>query len=88
MAALNLELERAREVAARRRLEGGCSSFATIEVKSFQLPNPGGGADLLEEAACVLVPGHRRGPSNVTTLTLLLLNIFLWTGPPIATKQV
>ena len=27
----------------------------------FQLPNPGGGADLLENASMILVPGHRYG---------------------------
>ena len=46
-------------MAAKLKAEGGTGSFGAIEVKTFQLPNPGGGADLLEDASCVLVPGHR-----------------------------
>lgn len=37
------------------------SRLATIELGPFQLPNPGGGSDLLENASMILVPGHRYG---------------------------
>jgi len=61
MRSLNLELEVAREQAAREKAVHGSLSMGALEVGPFQLPNPGGGADLLEDASCVLVPGHRYG---------------------------
>ena len=59
VASLNLELETAREAAARMKLEDGAPTFGAIEITPFTLPNPGGGLDLLEEAQAVLVPGRR-----------------------------
>ena len=62
-AELAAELEEARVVAARSRLSGEASGsrLAAIELGPFQLPNPGGGADLIENACMILVPGHRYG---------------------------
>ena len=62
-AELAAELEEARVVAARSRLSGEASGsrLAAIELGPFQLPNPGGGADLIENASMILVPGHRYG---------------------------
>jgi len=58
---LNLDLEKARETAATIKSVQGCDPLGSVDVKTFQLPNPGGGPDLLEDASCVLVPGHRYG---------------------------
>ena len=33
-----------------------------LVTQTFVLPNPGGGADLLEDASFVLAPGHRENP--------------------------
>ena len=41
--------------------KGQSGRLGTLEVGPFTLPNPGGGADLLEDAAMTLVPGHRYG---------------------------
>jgi ATP-binding cassette subfamily F protein 3 len=62
-AELAAELEAARTRAARLRLSGDAtgSRLATIELGPFTLPNPGGGADLLESASLTLAPGHRYG---------------------------
>jgi ATP-binding cassette subfamily F protein 3 len=62
-AELAAELEDARVTAARMRLSGEASGsrLAAIELGPFQLPNPGGGADLIENASAILVPGHRYG---------------------------
>ena len=59
-AELNQELERAHEVAVRQRVNMGTHRGA-VETEAFTLPNPGGGADLLEESSFVLVPGRRYG---------------------------
>lgn len=57
------ELEDARVRAARMRLTGEAagSRLAVAELGPFNLPNPGGGADLLENATATLAPGHRYG---------------------------
>jgi ABC-type multidrug transport system ATPase subunit len=59
-AELDGELERAREVAARQRAAVGAHRGA-VETEAFTLPNPGGGANLLEDSSFVLVPGRRYG---------------------------
>ena len=61
------ELEIARETAARKRVGGDGAeasgsfggSIGTIEVGPFSVPNPGGGADLIDECQLTLVPGRR-----------------------------
>lgn len=59
-AELEEEMRMAMEQAARlRALEG--SYRGAIEAQAFTLPNPGGGANLLEDASFVLVPGRRYG---------------------------
>jgi ATP-binding cassette subfamily F protein 3 len=59
---LETEMAAAREAAALARTEGGGGhALGAIETGNFSLPNPGGGADLLESAAAVLVPGRRYG---------------------------
>ena len=62
-AELASELEAASERAARMRIDGEAtgSRLAAIELGPFQLPNPGGGADLLDDAVLTLAPGHRYG---------------------------
>ena len=59
---LEKEMAAAREAAAKLRTEGaGGGALGAIETGKFDLPNPGGGADLLTDAAAVLVPGRRYG---------------------------
>jgi ATP-binding cassette subfamily F protein 3 len=58
-AAMQAELEAARVRAARIRMNTGATPMGTLEMGPFNLPNPGGGADLIEGASLVLVPGHR-----------------------------
>ena len=41
--------------------EAAGSRLAVAELGPFNLPNPGGGADLLENATATLAPGHRYG---------------------------
>jgi ATP-binding cassette subfamily F protein 3 len=62
-AELASELEAACERAERMRIDGDAtgSRLAAIELGPFQLPNPGGGADLLDDAVLTLAPGHRYG---------------------------
>ena len=62
-AELASDLEAASERAARMRIDGDAtgSRLAAIELGPFQLPNPGGGADLLENATLTLAAGHRYG---------------------------
>ena len=60
-AELQEDLEKARETAARLHLTDFGAALGTLELGPFQLPNPGGGADLLENASLVLVPGRRYG---------------------------
>ena len=57
------DLERGRVAAPAARVSGAAagSRLAPIELGPFTLPNPGGGADLLENASLTLVPGHRYG---------------------------
>ena len=57
-AAVDAELEAAARRAAASRLDGK-ATLSAIDCGPFTLPNPGGGANLLEEAAFVLAPGHR-----------------------------
>jgi ATP-binding cassette, subfamily F, member 3 len=59
---LEQEMAAAREAAAQMRTDGqGGAGLGAIETGTFDLPNPGGGADLLSNAAVVLVPGRRYG---------------------------
>ena len=62
-AELASDLEAASERAARMRIDGDAtgSRLAAIELGPFQLPNPGGGADLLDDAVLTLAAGHRYG---------------------------
>ena len=62
-AELEADLERCRVAAHEARVSGAAagSRLAPIELGPFTLPNPGGGADLLENASLTLVPGHRYG---------------------------
>ena len=57
------ELDVARETAAKRRIEGSSSggngSIGTIEVGPFNVPNPGGGQDLINDCVLTFVPGRR-----------------------------
>ena len=55
------ELRDARERAARERARGTAKSLANVELGPFHLPNPGGGACLIEDASLTLVPGRRYG---------------------------
>jgi ATP-binding cassette subfamily F protein 3 len=57
---LEEELEAARITAAKMRSVQGAYKGA-IEATSFTLPNPGGGAPLLDDASCTLVRGRRYG---------------------------
>mmetsp|Transcript_28411 Transcript_28411/g.36747 ORF Transcript_28411/g.36747 Transcript_28411/m.36747 type:complete len:806 (-) Transcript_28411:246-2663(-) len=57
---LEIELEEAKIKAATSRNLLGAYKGA-IEASSFTLPNPGGGANLLEDAACTLVRGKCYG---------------------------
>ena len=62
--------------AAKSRRELGAYK-GHIEARSFTLPNPGGGANLLEDAQCILVRGHiygligRNGKGKSTMLRAL-----------------
>lgn len=56
---LQAELEFARIAAAKLRLDVGAGAVGTLELGPFNLPNPGGGDDLIENANLVLVAGHR-----------------------------
>ena len=58
MEELDRELEEARVKAARARSVEGAFKGA-IEASSFTLPNPGGGAPLLENASFTMVRGRR-----------------------------
>ena len=59
---LEKEMAAAREEAAKLRTAGeGGGALGAIETGVFDLPNPGGGADLLSNANAVLVPGRRYG---------------------------
>lgn len=58
-AAVEAELEAATRLAAQLRLEHGAAAMSAIECSSFDLPNPGGGANLLDSATFNLAPGHR-----------------------------
>jgi ATP-binding cassette subfamily F protein 3 len=54
-------LTAARERAARARVEGRARALSNVELGPFAVPNPGGGADLIEDASVTLVPGRRYG---------------------------
>lgn len=59
---LEKEMAEAREAAAQMRTDGqGSVGLGAIETGTFDLPNPGGGADLLSNASVVLVSGRRYG---------------------------
>lgn len=60
-AAITAEIEGSRVEVAKLRAKHGAGHLGSIEVGPLSLPNPGGGADLLDDAQCVLVPGHRYG---------------------------
>ena len=60
-AALASEMEAARERAARHQLRNGRGALGAQQIGPFQVPNPGGGADLIQDANLTLVPGHRYG---------------------------
>ena len=47
--------------ASRLRISDGATALGTQELGPFTVPNPGGGADLIEDVSLVLVPGHRYG---------------------------
>mmetsp|Transcript_41752 Transcript_41752/g.104344 ORF Transcript_41752/g.104344 Transcript_41752/m.104344 type:complete len:753 (+) Transcript_41752:38-2296(+) len=56
------DLSRARMEVARLRLKGDMESSSNVlETEPFELPNPGGGENLLEDVCLRLVPGHRYG---------------------------
>jgi ATP-binding cassette subfamily F protein 3 len=57
-AAVKGELDAAARQAATLRMDGH-STLTAINCGPFQLPNPGGGANLLEDASFTLAPGHR-----------------------------
>ena len=59
-AELEAEIEEAKLLAAKSRSEQGAYN-GVIEANNFTLPNPGGGAPLLENASFNLVRGHRYG---------------------------
>ena len=60
-AALADEILRGRVQVAKLRAKEGASRLGSIELGPTNIPNPGGGPDLIEDASCVLVPGHRYG---------------------------
>ena len=74
---VEVELEAARVAAARERSRLGAYKGA-LEASSFTLANPGGGAPLLEDAACTLVRGRcygligRNGKGKSTMLRALV----------------
>ena len=55
------ELREARERSARSRIDGSAKTLANVDLGPFNLPNPGGGSDLIEDASLSLVPGRRYG---------------------------
>ena len=57
---IETELRDARVAAVRARAKYGAYK-GSLDAKAFTLPNPGGGAPLLEDAACRLVWGKRYG---------------------------
>ncbi|KAK3285596.1 hypothetical protein CYMTET_6805 [Cymbomonas tetramitiformis] len=58
---LDAELQAARERAVRLQAAEGAGHMGSLQIGPFQLPNPGGGLDLLDDASCILVPGRRYG---------------------------
>mmetsp|Transcript_20548 Transcript_20548/g.33848 ORF Transcript_20548/g.33848 Transcript_20548/m.33848 type:complete len:753 (-) Transcript_20548:154-2412(-) len=60
IAEIEAELHEARVAAVKARAKYGAFR-GSLDAKSFTLPNPGGGAPLLEDAACRLVWGKRYG---------------------------
>lgn len=59
MSQLAAELRAQNHEAARLRAANGRIPLGAVVVPSFDLPNPGGGANLLEDASATLVPGRR-----------------------------
>ena len=55
------ELSTARAKAARLRVDGRGKTLANVDLGPFNLPNPGGGVDLIEDASLTLTPGRRYG---------------------------
>jgi len=62
IAEIEAELHDARVAAVKARAKYGAYR-GSLDAKAFTLPNPGGGAPLLEDAACRLVWGKRYGKS-------------------------
>mmetsp|Transcript_21509 Transcript_21509/g.44843 ORF Transcript_21509/g.44843 Transcript_21509/m.44843 type:complete len:720 (+) Transcript_21509:81-2240(+) len=58
--ALEAELAQARVEAVRSRRDMGAYK-GQLECRNFTLPNPGGGANLIEDGSCILVRGHTYG---------------------------
>ena len=58
-AAVESELSEAKRTAAKLRLADGAGELTSVACSHFSLPNPGGGANLLDDASFVLAPGHR-----------------------------
>ena len=58
---LGEELRDARRRAAEARCAGASKALANVELGPFNLPNPGGGADLIDDASLTLTPGRRYG---------------------------
>jgi ATP-binding cassette subfamily F protein 3 len=58
-ASVDAELAAASQAAASMKLSNGAAQMASVECREFSLPNPGGGPNLLDDAAFVLAPGHR-----------------------------
>lgn len=58
-ATLAAEVQAARVKAVRIQMSEGRGRLGSLELGPFVLPNPGGGAELLEDASMVLVPGRR-----------------------------
>jgi len=62
MLAMEEELEEARRSVAMSRIAGDAAGeISVVESECFDLPNPGGGENLLEDANIRLVSGHRYG---------------------------
>ncbi|EKX41356.1 hypothetical protein GUITHDRAFT_88450 [Guillardia theta CCMP2712] len=62
MLAMEEELEQARRSVALSRIAGDAAGeISVVESECFDLPNPGGGENLLEDANIRLVSGHRYG---------------------------
>ena len=92
-AELASELEAASERAARMRIDGEASGsrLAAIELGPFQLPNPGGGADLLDDAVLTLeqLTGEASALSQIrsTGVGIALMSFLVCVPLKISMKQ-